>query len=94
MEELKDTVDLMLSNDYRDRFLAEFLQTKIRYVKLDTMLEGYFGGKLEFKPGSSIRLLEQQRDTMRAYLNIHTKLLRIYRSEIGGNDYEVMTDAQ
>lgn len=161
MEELKDTVDLMLSNDYRDRFLAEFLQTKIRYVKLDTMLEGYFGGKLEFKPGSSIRLLEQQRDTMRAYLNIletrsekerisltnhkprvdvkvgtkvrlkrdlnaasgilpkgavaiialeeddelmlffpdylvnsDTKLLRIYRSEIGGNDYEVMTDAQ
>ena len=27
-------------------------------------------------------------------VNSDTKLLRIYRSEIGGNDYEVMTDAQ
>lgn len=27
-------------------------------------------------------------------VNSDTKLLHIYRSEIGGNDYEVMTDAQ
>ena len=29
--ELKDTVALMESDDYKDRFKAEYYQTKIRY---------------------------------------------------------------
>lgn len=32
--ELKHTVDYMLSRDYRERFIAEYWQTKIRYEKL------------------------------------------------------------
>lgn len=32
--ELKDTVDLMKSKDYKERFKAEYYQTKIRYEKL------------------------------------------------------------
>lgn len=32
--ELKDTVELMNSEDYKERFKAEYLQTKIRYEKL------------------------------------------------------------
>ena len=32
--ELKDTVQDMLSNNYKDRFVAEYWQTKIRYEKL------------------------------------------------------------
>ena len=32
--ELMDTVELMGSSDYRDRFVAEYIQTKIRYEKL------------------------------------------------------------
>lgn len=35
--ELKDTVELMLSEDYRDRMKAEYWKTKIRYDKLDRM---------------------------------------------------------
>lgn len=35
--ELKDTVELMLSDDYRDRMKAEYWKTKIRYDKLDRM---------------------------------------------------------
>lgn len=31
---LKDTVELMNSKDYKERFIAEYLQTKIRYEKL------------------------------------------------------------
>ena len=34
MKELKDTVDGMLSTDYKERFVAEYQQTKIRYEKL------------------------------------------------------------
>lgn len=32
--ELKDTVQLMLSNDYEERFKAEYWQTKVRYERL------------------------------------------------------------
>lgn len=34
MLELKDTVTFMNSDNYKDRFQAEYLQTKIRYEKL------------------------------------------------------------
>ena len=36
--QLKDTVELMLSDDYKDRFKAEYYQTKIRYDKLHKMI--------------------------------------------------------
>ena len=39
--ELKDTIDLMNSDDFRDRFVAEYCQTKIRYEKLHKMLIKY-----------------------------------------------------
>lgn len=32
--ELKNTVDMMNSTDYKERFKAEYYQTKIRYEKL------------------------------------------------------------
>ena len=32
--ELKDTVNLMLSDDFKDRLKAEYIQTKIRLDKL------------------------------------------------------------
>lgn len=34
MMELKDTVTMMNSEDYKERFKAEYYQTKIRYEKL------------------------------------------------------------
>ena len=34
MNELKDTVSMMNSPDYKERFKAEYWQTKIRYEKL------------------------------------------------------------
>lgn len=36
--ELSHTVDAMNSADYKDRFLAEYFQTKIRYERLKAML--------------------------------------------------------
>lgn len=40
--ELKDTVNGMLSEDYKERFVAEYQQTKIRYEKLK-----YFCDRIE-----------------------------------------------
>ena len=48
--ELKDTVELMNSSDYKDRFKAEYWQTKIRYEKLRKMLIKWDAGTLEFTP--------------------------------------------
>lgn len=35
--ELKDTVNMMLSDDYKERFKAEYIQEKIRAVKLENL---------------------------------------------------------
>ena len=37
--ELRDTVDMMNSEDYKERFKAEYYQTVIRYGKLKNMLD-------------------------------------------------------
>ena len=48
--ELKDTVSLMCSNDYKERFRAEYAQVAIRYQKLKSMLDKWDEGKLTFRP--------------------------------------------
>lgn len=40
--ELKDTVEMMQSDDYKERFKAEYHQTKIRYERLKA-----FNNKIE-----------------------------------------------
>lgn len=67
---LKDTVNLMLGNDFKDRFRAEYYQLKIRMNSLETMLDKLTKGELDFKPKCPIGLLQQQLDTMRQYLGI------------------------
>lgn len=47
---LKDTVYLMNSNDYKERFIAEYYQVKIRLSKLLNMISLWDDGKLNFKP--------------------------------------------
>lgn len=66
--ELKDTIDLMNSEDYKDRFKAEYLQTKIRYDKLHKMLVKYEAGTLNFTPSCPILVLQNQKSFMGNYL--------------------------
>lgn len=68
MLELKDTIELMNSSDYKDRFKAEYYQTKIRYQKLHNMLIKLEAGKLDFTPTCSASLLSQQKRYMGEYL--------------------------
>nr|UWG76943.1 MAG: hypothetical protein [Bacteriophage sp.] len=48
--ELKDTVEMMSSADYKERFKAEYQQIVIRYKKLKTILDKWDMGELNFKP--------------------------------------------
>lgn len=66
--ELKETIDLMNSEDYKDRFKAEYYQTKIRYDKLHNMLIKYEAGVLDFKPTCPIAKLQEQKRYMGEYL--------------------------
>ena len=68
--ELIDTAKLMISKDYKERFKAEYYQTRIRRDKLSRMILDYNSGKLEFEPISSIYLLKTQLDAMNTYINI------------------------
>ena len=47
---LKDTIEMMRSEDYKQRFKAEYYQLKIRTEKLKAMLDKWDAGELSFKP--------------------------------------------
>lgn len=66
--ELKDTIKGMLSDDYRERFKAEYYQLKIRTEKLKAVLERLRNKTADFEPDCPIELLEQQLLNMREYL--------------------------
>ena len=68
MMDLKDTVELMLSEDYKDRFKAEYYQTKTRYEKLHQIIVKMEAGTLEFEPTCSIDLFKSQASYMGQYL--------------------------
>lgn len=68
--ELKETIKLMESADYKDRFKAEYYQVKIRHDKLGEMLKKYDKNELDFKPKCSYSLLLEQYRVMREYLNL------------------------
>ena len=69
MKELKDTIEMMTSDDYKERFKAEYWQTKIRYQKLHNMLVKHDAGTLAFTPTCPIELLRIQKFYMVSYLN-------------------------
>ena len=48
--ELADTAEMMMSEDYKERFRAEYGQVAIRHQKLKAMLEKWDKGELPFTP--------------------------------------------
>lgn len=83
---LKDTIELMTSADYKERFLAEYQQAKIRADKLAAMLRKYKDGTLPFKPSCSYELLFTQLVYMSGYLNILKERAKIEGIELNGTE--------
>ena len=75
--ELKDTIEMMNSEDYKERFKAEYLQTKIRYEKLFNVIIKMEAGTLDFTLSCPKEVLEDQL----YYMNEYLRILRI-RAEI------------
>jgi len=66
-EKLKETIKLMESDDWKDRYKAEYLQLCVRLEKLESVLKKYDNGELEWEFKSPVELLRQQADYMNNY---------------------------
>jgi hypothetical protein len=55
---------------WKERFKKEYYELRERFQKLDTMIDKYEKGQLEFEPKCPIDLLKGQRSTMWNYLKI------------------------
>ena len=66
--ELKDTIELMTSDDYKERIKAEYFQTKIRYSKLHSILMKAETNTLDFQLSCSMEILRKQLHAMSEYL--------------------------
>lgn len=67
---LQEMEDLMNSDDYKDRFKAEYHQLKMRVDKLEFMIDRYEKGTLGFTPSCDIRILINQLFCMKLYMDI------------------------
>lgn len=70
MKQLQDTVEMMNSEDYKDRFIAEYYQVYIRFVKLKAMLEKWDKDELDFEPTCPYSTYEMQIKAMRDYIAV------------------------
>lgn len=68
--QLIDTVELMLSDDYKERFKGEYYQVKERYERLRKMVVRYQAGTLNFESKCDLELLKSQLSAMRDYIYI------------------------
>lgn len=66
--ELENTIEMMTSKDYKERFKSEYLQTKIRYENLKKILIKHQAGTLEFDLACPNEVLEDQLYYMNEYL--------------------------
>ena len=66
--DLKDTIELMQSEDYKERFTAEYHQLIIRYKKLKKMYDNW--DNLSFLPHCPKSIYKMQLEAMERYLAI------------------------
>ena len=79
--QLKETVPMMESVDYKERFKAEFYQLLIRLDSLTSMINKWENNMLDFEPKYSKETLENQVIFMKGYVDI-----LLLRSKIEGID--------
>ena len=63
----KDTVDIMCSTDYKERFIAEYKQLEIRILGLERMLDNWDHNELNFKPTCPRSTYDLQLRAMKDY---------------------------
>ena len=82
MMKLADTIELMTSADWTDRFVAEYLQTKIRYEKLHAMIVNREVGRVGFETPIPLESWKEQAKHMGLYLYELEKQAAIHGIEL------------
>lgn len=67
---LNDTALLMSSEDYKERFIAEYQQLVIRYKRLKKMLDAWDKGELKFAPTCPRNAYNMQIKAMADYIAV------------------------
>ena len=67
---LKDTVEMMNSDDYKERFKAEYYQLVTRYRSLKSMLTKWDEGTLNFEPTCPRNIYNTQIKSMVDYIEV------------------------
>lgn len=70
VKDLKDTAEMMTSEDYKERFRAEYAQVGIRRQKLAAMLEKWDKGELNFIPTCPRSTYDMQIAAMTDYIAV------------------------
>ena len=68
--QLKDTIEMMTSEDFKERFKAEYYQVSIRLYNLTSMLIKWENNMIDFEPKCSKETLENQVIFMQGYIDI------------------------
>ena len=68
--QLKDTIEMMISEDFKERFKAEYYQLLIRLDGLTSMINKWENNTLDFEPKCSKETLENQLLFMQGYIAI------------------------
>lgn len=79
---LNETSDMMNSDDYKKRFQAEYYQLKIRLDGLNSMLDRWDKGELNFNPICPKSLLESQFEIMEKYVEILEARAKLEKVEL------------
>ena len=67
---LADTVEMMNSSDYKERFKAEYAQLVIRVNGLKNMLDKWDRGELDFTPTCPREIYNDQMEYMVNYMTV------------------------
>jgi len=78
IENLKETVEFMLSDDHVKRLAAEYQQLQYRLAKLYDTIKLFNTHQLEYPLDCDIDILETQADAMSMYLDCLAERLAAY----------------
>lgn len=82
--ELKDTIDMMCSEDWKERLKAEYLQARIRYEKLVMFINKNRNNE---QAVNGLIFLEEQKHHLFLYIRSLERRLKIEKIEIEGTGY-------
>ena len=79
---LSETKEMMVSEDYKERFKAEYYQLENRLNGLKSMVEKWDKGELNFKPTCEREIYDDQLICVEGYLSVLKKRAEIEKIDL------------